>query len=188
MVPASPLQLHPAGLFGADHHPTTPLLHFNHDMANDELQREMERYLAHFHRAGKRPTILFTHHAQHMPVWTPSLDMYETQDAIVVLLDLAGVDAQQTEVQAEAQMLTVRGVRLERDGPYGQSEQRSYLTLEIPYGRFERTVRLPPGTDTESARASYHDGLLEITLPKRAPRQVPISVEPSGADGDASRQ
>jgi HSP20 family protein len=153
-------------------------------MANEELQREMERYLAHFHRAGKRPTILFTHHAQHMPVWTPALDMYETEDAIVVLLDLAGVDAQQTEVQAEPQMLTVRGFRLERHGPYVRNEQRSDHALEIPYGRFERTLRLPPGIDTESARASYHDGLLEITLPKRAPRQVPISVD-DGARSNA---
>jgi HSP20 family protein len=54
--------------------------------------------------------------------------------------------------------------------------QRSYHTLEIPYGRFERTMHLPPGIDTDAARASYRDGLLEITLPKRLPRQVPISA------------
>jgi HSP20 family protein len=156
-------------------------------MANDELQREMERYLAHFHRAGKRPTILFTHQAQHMPVWTPALDMYETEDAIVVLLDLAGVDAAQTEVQAEPQKLTVRGVRMERHAPYVQDEQRSYHALEIPYGRFERTVSLPPGTDTETARANFRDGLLEITLPKRAPHQVPITVE-DGAPRNAGRR
>jgi len=156
-------------------------------MANDELQREMERYLAHFHRAGKRPTILFAQQAQHMPVWTPAVDMYETDDAIVVLLDLAGIDAEQTEVHAEPQLLTVRGVRLERHAPYAQNEQRSYHALEIPYGRFERTLRLPPGTDTESAHASYRDGLLEITLPKRAPHQVPITRE-DGARTEASRR
>jgi HSP20 family protein len=156
-------------------------------MANDELQREMERYLAHFHRAGKRPTILFTHNAQPVPVWTPALDMYETEDAIVVLLDLAGVDAEKTEVQAQPQLLTVRGVRRERHGPYLPNEQRSYHTLEIPYGRFERTVRLPPGTDVEGAHASYRDGLLEITLPKRVPRQVPIIVQ-EPAPTDAGRR
>src|SRR6202011_2340599 len=96
-------------------------------MANDELQREMERYLAHFHRAGKRPTILFTHNAQPVPVWTPALDMYETQDAIVVLLDLAGVDAEKTEVHTQPHILTVRGVRSERHGDYlPNDEQRSY--------------------------------------------------------------
>jgi HSP20 family protein len=149
-------------------------------MAHDDLQREMERYLAHFNRAGKRPTILFTHHAHSNPVWTPALDMYETDDAFVVLLDLAGVDAAQTEVQAEPHVLRVRGVRSERHG--ANNAQRSYHALEIPYGRFERTVRLPPGIDTNAARGNYRDGLLEITLPKRLARQVPIVVEaePSG--------
>ena len=61
-------------------------------MANDDdWQREMERYLAHFKRAGKRPTILFAHHGQTSPVWAPALDMYETDEAFVVLLDIAGV-------------------------------------------------------------------------------------------------
>ena len=46
-------------------------------------------------------------------------------------------------------------------------------------GRFERSVRLPPGLDTGAAQASYREGLLEITLPKRLPRQVPINVDDS---------
>ncbi len=56
----------------------------------DDWQREMERYLAHFNRAGKRPTILFAHQAQPAVGWTPAVDMYETEQEIVVLLDLAG--------------------------------------------------------------------------------------------------
>jgi HSP20 family protein len=145
---------------------------------DDEWQREMQRYLAHFNRAGKRPTILFTQHAQpSSPVWTPALDLYETSDAIVVLFELAGVEADKTEVHAEPHQLTVRGFRRERHGPESPDERRNYHALEIPYGRFERTVQLPPGVDTSAAHASYREGLLEITLPKRLPRQVPISVE-----------
>jgi HSP20 family protein len=152
-------------------------------MAND-WQREMERYLAHFSRAGKRPTIVFTHHAQATPGWRPAVDMYETHDAIVVLLDLAGVEADKTEVQAEAHALTVRGTRHERHAPAVPNEERSYHALEIPYGHFERTVQLPSGIDTAAASASYRDGLLEITLPKRLPRQVPVSLtEPQRAAG-----
>jgi HSP20 family protein len=144
---------------------------------DDEWQREMQRYLAHFHRAGKRPTILFNQQAQATPVWTPAMDMYETEDALVIVLDLPGVDAEQTEVHAEPHVLVVRGMRRERRSGGRPDEQRSYHALEIPYGRFERSVRLPPGLDTGEARASYRDGLLEITLPKRMPRQVPITVE-----------
>jgi HSP20 family protein len=147
-------------------------------MANDDQwQREMERYLAHFKRAGKRPTILFTQHAHSLPAWTPALDMYETDEAMVVRLDLAGVDPNQTEVHAEQHTLTLRGVRRERHPSDGHDEQRNYHMLEIPYGRFERVIPLPPGIDTEAAQANYRDGLLEITLPKRLPRQVPINVD-----------
>jgi HSP20 family protein len=153
-------------------------------VTNDELQRQMERYLAHFSRAGKRPTILFTPSAQPTPAWSPALDMYETPDAIVVLLDLAGVEPAKTEVHTEPNVLTVRGVRSERHGEYVPDEQRSYHALEIAYGRFERTVRLPPGTDAEAARASYRDGLLEITLPKRLPNRVRVAVDdPATVDG-----
>jgi HSP20 family protein len=152
-------------------------------MVTDDWQSQMERYLAHFNRAGKRQTILFTPSARPTPAWTPALDMYETQDAIVVLLDLAGVDAEQTEVHTQPHLLTVRGARRERHGLYVPNEERSYHALEIPYGRFERTLRLPPGTDTDAARASYHDGLLEITLPKRLPNKIPIALEdPARAD------
>jgi HSP20 family protein len=148
-------------------------------MVNDDRQSQMERYLAHFNRAGKRQTILFTPSARPTPVWTPALDMYETADAIVVLLDLAGVDAEHTEVHTQPHLLTVRGARRERHAPYVPNEERSYHALEIPYGRFERTLRLPPGTDTDAARASYRDGLLEITLPKRLPNTIRVVMEDS---------
>jgi HSP20 family protein len=144
---------------------------------DDDWQREMQRYLAHFHRAGKRPTIIFSQHAQPTSTWIPAMDMYETDNALVIVLDLAGVDADRTEVHAEPHVLVVRGVRRERRSPGRPDEQRSYHALEIPYGRFERSVRLPAGLDTADAHASYRDGLLEITLPKRTPHQVPITVE-----------
>lgn len=146
-------------------------------MPDDDWPREMERYLAHFNRAGKRPTIRFTERAQPSPIWTPALDMYETDDAVVVLLELSGVDADQTDVHVEPHRLTVSGVRREQHGPYAPDERRSYHALEIPYGRFERSVHLPGGIDTDAAQASYRDGLLEIRLPKRMAHQVPVNLE-----------
>src|SRR5258708_22578204 len=99
-------------------------------MGND-WQHEMERYLAHFSRAGKRPSIHFSHHAQATPGWMPAVDMYETDTALVVLYDLAGVDADKTEVQAEAHALTVRGGRSKRHVPSAPDEERSYHALQI---------------------------------------------------------
>jgi len=134
---------------------------------------DWDRYLAHFGRAGKRPTILFSHTPSATPGWTPSLDMFETDDAVVIVLDLAGVDAEQTEVQAEPYRLTIRGMRKPRSVA---DERCAYHTLEIPYGHFERLLRLPPGLDTDAAQASYRDGLLQITLPKTRPHEVHIST------------
>jgi HSP20 family protein len=96
---------------------------------------------------------------------------------MVVLLDLAGVDADKTEVHAEPHVLVVRGVRRERHSRDDSDQPRNYHALEIPYGRFERSIRLPSDIDTEAAHANYREGLLEITLPKRVPRQVPIKIE-----------
>ncbi len=135
---------------------------------------DWDRYLAHFARSNKRPTILFTHTPSATPGWTPSLDMFETDDAVVVVLDLAGVDAEQTEVQAEPNRLVIRGVRRPRPAV---DVGCAYHTLEIPYGRFERTLRLPPGIDSDAAQANYRDGLLQITLPKTKPREVRISSD-----------
>src|SRR3954451_13572283 len=136
---------------------------------------DWQRYLAHFNRAGKRPTILFSQQLQPTPGWVPAVDMWETDEALYILFDLAGVEADKTEVRAEPHALTVRGVRSGRHAPHTPHVHRNYHAVEIPYGRFERTLHLPPGLDTAAASASYRDGLLEITLPKRQPRQVPIS-------------
>lgn len=146
----------------------------------DDLQREMERYLSHFARTGKRPTIVFTQHSHDGPVWTPAVDMYESPEALVVIFELAGVDPDRTEVQAEPGRLVVRGVRQQRSSAQ-QQEHRTYHALEIAYGPFERAVPLPPGLNTDAAQAGYRDGFLTITLPRRAPTQVRIQAQDSGA-------
>ena len=138
----------------------------------------MERYLAHFSRTGKRPTIVFTQHTHPTPAWTPAVDLYETDTQLVAVFDLAGIDPQQTAVHAEPHQLTVRGIRHQR-ARQDAEERRTYHALEVAYGRFERSLRLPPGLDTGAAQASYRDGFLEITLPKRRPRQVPIETHTS---------
>jgi HSP20 family protein len=148
---------------------------------DDDWQRQVERYLEHFARSGKRPTIVFTQQAQLEPVWTPAVDMYETRDAVVVVLELAGVEPDQCEVQAEPHRLVVRGTRRERRAAGGdQGGRRTYHALEIRYGRFERALPLPPTVDGTGSTATYRDGLLEISLPKRQPARVRIKVDEEG--------
>lgn len=146
----------------------------------DDLPREMERYLSHFARSGKRPTILFSQHSHGAPVWTPAVDMYETPEALVVVFELAGVDADATSVQAEPGRLVVRGTRAQRTLAE-RAEPRTYHALEIAYGPFERVLPLPPGLATDQAQGSYRDGFLQVTLPRRQPHQVRITSAPQQA-------
>jgi HSP20 family protein len=154
-------------------------------MSLDDLQREMERYLSHFARSGKRPTIVFTPHTHDGPVWSPAVDMYETAEALVVVLELSGVDATRTEVQAEPGRLVVRGVRKQRSQAEAD-ERRTYHALEIAYGPFERTMPLPAGLDTTGAQAAYRDGFLTITVPRRSAHHVKITVDEAAAQTDQS--
>jgi HSP20 family protein len=142
----------------------------------DDLQREMERYLSHFSRAGKRPTIVFSQHGHTGPVWTPAVDQYETADAVIIVLEMAGVDPSRTSIEAEAGRIRISGVRQVRHHVQ-PDERRSYHALEIAYGPFERSLALPAGLETDAAKASYKDGLLEVTIPKKAPTQVRINVD-----------
>jgi HSP20 family protein len=140
----------------------------------DDWQREVDRYLQHFARSGKRPTIVFTQQTQLEPLWSPAVDLYETPDAVIVVLELPGVDPNQTEINVEPHRLVVRGVRRERHAR--SPEHRTYHALEIRYGRFERVLPLPPSVDGGGTTANYEDGLLEITLPKQAPSRVRIAA------------
>ena len=79
--------------------------------------------------------------------------------------------------------------------PRPASDERcAYHTLEIPYGRFERLLRLPPGLDTDAAQASYRDGLLQINLVRRIPEamkprriQIDAGAEKTKDKGDTSK-
>src|SRR3954451_14003382 len=71
----------------------------------DELQREMERF---FERAekSKRPRVVFSEQ-----VWAPHVDVYEADDQVVVLMDLAGIDQERISVEVEDDHLTIQGER-----------------------------------------------------------------------------
>lgn len=133
----------------------------------EELHREMERFLDHFTR-GKRPSVLFSERA-----WAPPVDVYETDDLAVVLIELAGVQKDEIRIEVEQDHLMLRGVRRP---PY-RGVQRTFYALEVPYGAFERVIQLPFAVDAAAAEASYRDGFLEIVLPRlrqAEPRRVPI--------------
>lgn len=102
--------------------------------------------------------------------WAPRVETYVKDDALVVRADLPGVDPKAVDIQLEGDVLTVRGERKETH------EEASYR--EVAYGRFERRVRVPEGTDPDKITAAYTNGVLEITVPIAKPttRKVEVNV------------
>lgn len=134
----------------------------------DDMQREMERYLEHM--AQRKPrTVVFSRHA-----WQPAADVYETDAAVVALLDLSGVPEEGIDLVVERDSVTVRG---ERRDPCAAPDAR-YSVLEIPSGPFERTLPLPATVDPEGSTATYRAGFLEVVMPKlvaQRPQRITVA-------------
>jgi HSP20 family protein len=114
--------------------------------------------------------------------WEPQADVYETRDAVKVKVELAGVNPESihVELSGDGRALTVSGVR--EDERTEAVDRILFHQMEIYLGDFERVLPLPPNAqvDREQVTASYRDGFLIITLPKRkntAARNTQIPVD-----------
>lgn len=106
----------------------------------------------------------------------PPTDVYETEDAVVVIIEVAGLQEDQFEISLSEsdRVLTVVG---RRQSHGADTARATFHQIEIPYGFFAVDVPVPwPLQEAESAQAEYNDGFLVITLPKAQPRQVPVRV------------
>jgi HSP20 family protein len=108
------------------------------------------------HRQFFRPAAA----AQAFAVWEPPVDVYEDAHDAVVVVALPGVAPEQVEVQAHVDGLVVRAARRV---PL-QGDDRVLRRLEIPYGRFERRIALPPGDLLEETQ--HVNGCLVLTWRK----------------------
>jgi HSP20 family protein len=105
--------------------------------------------------------------------WTPPVDIFEDADGILLKVELPEVDAKEVEINLQGNTLTLRGERkLER------AEQKDgYSRIERWSGSFLRSFTLPTSVDVEKITAESKDGVLRISLPKKAetkPRQIPV--------------
>lgn len=96
------------------------------------------------------------------PLLEPATDVYETAEAVVILMELAGIRDEEVEIELQGDRLVLRGQRADRRSP----GQRRYAQMEICYGPFERVLPLPAPVNAEGAQTRYDDGFLEIVLPK----------------------
>lgn len=93
--------------------------------------------------------------------WKPHTDIYETADALVVYMDIAGMRSDEFTVEFAEGILTIAGERKPR-----REGKPHYHAMEVQVGPFERRFRLPVPVDPESIRASYDQGFLEVRLVK----------------------
>ena len=149
------------------------MVQFHRDLLNnmDIMQREMSRLLDHF-ACSKVPMVRFSR-----AVWEPAIDMYETEDEIVITAELAGVRESDIEIVVNRRIVTIYGIR-KKAVPGGK--RGTYHQMEISSGSFERYITLPVAVDTVEARATYENGLMEVILPKaRNDTNLKIKVKTS---------
>jgi HSP20 family protein len=105
--------------------------------------------------------------------WSPPLDMAETDDAVLVHVEVPGIEAKNLDISVTGNVLTIRGEKHDAKEEAGCN----YLRVERRYGAFTRTLTLPAPVDAAHVEAKAHAGVLEIRLPKKVeakPRKVEI--------------
>jgi HSP20 family protein len=102
-------------------------------------------------------------------IWVPTTDVYETDDQVVVQVEIAGTKQSDLSVSLHDRRLTISGTRIDH-GP----AHRAYHQLQVRYGEFRTAVDLPVAVDEVHVDAEYSDGFLRIVLPKLRPRHIDV--------------
>ncbi len=108
--------------------------------------------------------------------WSPAVDIFETEDELVLKADVPEVELKDIDVHVENQTLTLSGERKFENA----DTSKGYHRIERGYGQFTRSFTVPQTVDTEKVAAEYHNGVLTVKLPKKAAakaRQVKIEVK-----------
>lgn len=108
--------------------------------------------------------------------WAPKCDIFETETEIIVKAELPDVKKEDINVGIENNMLTIRGERKFEE----ETRRENYHRVERSYGEFRRSFTLPEFADPEKVSATYKDGILRVTIARKAevkstlPRQVEV--------------
>jgi HSP20 family protein len=121
---------------------------------------------------------MLTEPASNRP-WAPPVDIYETENELVLKADLPDVELKDIDVRVENQTLTIAGER-KFDAPQQDGNgNKGYHRIERSYGNFVRSFGVPQTFDTEKIAAAFKNGVLTVTLPKKEaakPRQIKVEV------------
>jgi len=131
------------------------------------LQNQMNRLFQDFGR-GSQDELMTSG-------FVPAVDVYEDEHSLVLNLEVPGLDEKDIDISLENNQLTVRG---ERHFEKEQKEE-NFHRIERRYGNFSRSFTLPNTVDSDKVQANYENGVLKITLAKRAeakPKQIKVGT------------
>jgi HSP20 family protein len=133
----------------------------------ERMQRRMDRLFS-----DMMPTIRWLTVGKHR-AWRPLTDVYETDESLIVRVEIAGVSEDDFSISLSNRSLNISGVR--RDPGF----KLAYQQLEIPYGHFYTEVFLPYSVVYDEISAHYENGFLTVVLPKSKARRVPVVEAPT---------
>ncbi len=108
--------------------------------------------------------------------WTPSVDVAETKDDVVIKAEIPGMKKEDVKISIQDNVLTLKGEKKQEK----EEKDANFHRIERSYGAFCRSFTLPTSVKTDKIKATYKDGVLNITLPKTEevkPKEIPISIE-----------
>lgn len=111
-----------------------------------------------------------------MANWTPTSDIVEKTDEILITAELPGIEEKDVEVQIENGVLTIQGERKAEK----ETEEKGFRRIERAYGSFFRSFTLPPNVEPEKIAANFANGVLEVHIPKSEsakPRAIKVDVK-----------
>lgn len=138
------------------------------------MQRDMDRI---FSRMGEGSRL---EEPASSVAWMPKINVKQGAEEISMNVELAGIKPDDIDIEFEDGVLTVRGERKAET----EREDEGWLVRESSFGSFERSMVLPEGTDAASIRASVHDGMLEVHIPRalEAARPAAVKIPIGGAE------
>jgi HSP20 family protein len=107
--------------------------------------------------------------------WSPPVDIYETDEALVMKAELPGFAKDDINIEMKDHTLVIKGERKRED----EVKEGSYHRTERVYGAFQRSFMLPTTVDQEKIKASYKDGVLELRFPKvqaAQPKRIAVTA------------
>lgn len=109
-------------------------------------------------------------------VWSPSVDLSETKDNVVIKAEIPGMTKDDVKISIQDNVITLKGEKKQEK----EEKDANYHRIERSYGSFCRSFTLPTAIKANKIKATYKDGILNVTLPKTEevkPKEITINVE-----------